>query len=92
MSVDIGQKTLTQLREIYGNDKVFFIKCDVTKEEDFTNAWDETENFFGRKIDVLANNAGINHLSGWKKCFDVNMVIKHIILNNLHRELISMEQ
>ena len=70
-----GAKTLHEFQEKFGNDRVCFIKCDVTKEEQFINLFDETEKFFNVKcVDVLVNNAGINNNLGWRKCFDVNIM------------------
>ena len=73
LNEDVGRKSLQELCDRFGNDKVHFIKCDVTKSEDFERAWNEAEKHFSASIDVLVNNAGINHLRGWKKCLDVNL-------------------
>ena len=39
-----------------------------------------SEEFFGEKVEVLVNNAGINHAQGWEKCLSVNLVRKALIL------------
>lgn len=44
------------------NAAVSGIACDVTKEEQLKAALDETKNTYGR-IDVLVNNAGLQHVS-----------------------------
>ena len=62
-------------KEKFGNDRVCFVKCDVTKEEEFENLFDEAEEYFKVQcIDILVNNAGINMNLGWKKCMDVNIM------------------
>lgn len=55
--------------------------CDVTKEEEFTELWESTERAFGSSVDVLVNNAGVNHLPGWRKCMDIDIVSKrfHVV-------------
>ncbi|KAJ0172861.1 hypothetical protein K1T71_011037 [Dendrolimus kikuchii] len=53
--------------------KVIFIKCDVSKEEDITKAFDEVLAEF-KQIDVLINNAGImvDSPNFWRIACDVN--------------------
>ena len=71
---DAGAKTLAEFQETFGEDRVFFVRCDVIKQEEFVNLFDEAEKAFGVKcIDILVNNAGINNNLGWRKCFDVNI-------------------
>ena len=36
-----GDKTLAELKERFGVGNVCFVKCDVTKEEDFKNLFDK---------------------------------------------------
>ena len=70
-----GETTLTELRERFGQDKVCFFKCDVTKDEEFEQLFDEAEKFFKVScVDILANNAGINTNFGWRKCMEVNIM------------------
>ena len=72
---DVANKTLKELQHSYGNENVCFVKCDVTKEDEFANLFNETEKKFNVAcVDVLVNNAGINTKLGWKKCIDVNMI------------------
>ncbi len=54
---------------------MYWCRCDVTSESDFAQLWDSTEaHFGGQTVDMLVNNAGINHKPGWKKCMDVDIV------------------
>ena len=43
-------------------------------KDDLVEVFDSTEKFFGGKVEILVNNAGINHSMGWKKCMDVDIV------------------
>ena len=75
MNQDRGEATLTELRERFGEEKVCFVACDVTEEEQFRNLFDKAEEFFKVScVDLLANNAGVNLNFGWKKCLEVNIV------------------
>ena len=70
-----GEATLDELKKMFGQDRVHFISCDVTKTDDLRTLFDETEKFFNVScIDILVNNAGINVNFGWKKCLDVNIM------------------
>merc|ERR1712158_251341 len=70
-----GLATLEELREKFGKDKVTFVQCDVTKQEQFSKLFDECEAYFKVDcIDLLVNNAGINTNLGWRKCMEVNII------------------
>merc|ERR1712013_58746 len=72
---ETGEKTLAELKERFGEDKVCFVACNVTVEQDFKNLFDKAEEFFKVScIDILVNNAGINTNWGWKKCMEVNIM------------------
>ena len=69
------EATLAELGERFGPEKVCFVQCDVTKEEEFRNLFDRAEENFGVNcVDILANNAGINVNHGWRKCMEVNIM------------------
>ena len=36
--------------------------------------YDGCEKQFGGAVDIFCNNAGINHLPGWRKCMDIDIV------------------
>ena len=70
-----GEATSDELKKMFGQDRVHFFPCDVTKTDDLRTLFDETEKFFNVScIDILVNNAGINVNFGWKKCLDVNIM------------------
>jgi len=75
VNTEKGEATLKELRERFGQDKVHFVACDVTSDDQFQNLFDKTEEFFKVDcVDILANNAGINTNYGWKKCMDINIM------------------
>ena len=68
-----GKETLEEFSNRFGKDHVHFFLCDVTKQDQFVNLYDETEKYFNSKVELLVNNAGINTSLGWRKCIDVNV-------------------
>merc|ERR1712192_125037 len=68
----MGKSTLSELKETFGQDRVAFISCDVTKRDNLVALYEGCENHFGAKIDIWCNNAGINANHGWRLCLEVN--------------------
>ena len=69
-----GEAALKELQERFSKDKVCFVPCDVTNEDEFRNLFDEAEkNFNVGCVDILVNNAGINTIHGWRKCMSINI-------------------
>ncbi|XP_046965324.1 15-hydroxyprostaglandin dehydrogenase [NAD(+)]-like [Vanessa cardui] len=66
-----GKALEKKLAEKYHTDKVRFMKCDVTKEEELNAAFDETLQRFGY-IDVVVNNAGIANDAIHRKEIEIN--------------------
>jgi len=71
---EVGRQTAAELIEEFGKDKVHFIQCDVTKIEDLTDLYDGCEEYFNGKVDIFCNNAGINHVRGWKLCMEIDIM------------------
>ncbi|XP_026741366.1 peroxisomal hydratase-dehydrogenase-epimerase-like [Trichoplusia ni] len=68
---DVGKATTERLNKTYGS-KVVFIKCDVSKEDDITKAFDAVVAQF-KQVDVLINNAGVMiDAQAWRLASDVN--------------------
>ncbi|ESP05291.1 hypothetical protein LOTGIDRAFT_208290 [Lottia gigantea] len=67
-----GKKVESRLQTTYGQDKVKFIYCDVTKEDVFIGAFKEAVETFG-PIDIMINNAGMIHEKKWQYMMDVNV-------------------
>lgn len=72
---DEGKALEKELNERHGNNKVRFIKCDITDEEQLFKAFDTIINENGC-IDVVINNAGImnDDPKVFKKSIAVNVV------------------
>lgn len=73
-NLETGSNTLKELSARFGEENVHFIKCDVTKEEELKSLYDGCETHFKSKVDIFCNNAGINHIPGWKKCMDIDIM------------------
>jgi hypothetical protein len=45
--------------------------------------YEGAEKHFGSAVEVFCNNAGINHVPGWRKCMDIDIVSTgiHIIIH-----------
>ena len=71
----VAKNTFDDFKNEFGKEKVHMVVCDVTKQEQFANLFNETEKFFNVKyIDVLVNNAGVSDKFGWRKCMEVNII------------------
>jgi len=69
-----GASALAELSERFGKNKVHFIKCNVLEKDDIVNLYEGCEKHFGRTVDIFCNNAGINHVRGWKLCMDIDIM------------------
>ncbi|XP_026741210.1 15-hydroxyprostaglandin dehydrogenase [NAD(+)]-like [Trichoplusia ni] len=69
---ELGKATTEKLNKQYGN-KVSFIKCDCSKENDIVKAFNEVVALV-KQIDVIVNNAGImnDNPKVWRLASDVN--------------------
>jgi 3-oxoacyl-[acyl-carrier protein] reductase len=80
---DIDIKRIENAREKLGHyGKVEIVKCDISNEDSVREFIKQSISFFGeKKIDILANNAGIApfglfedlNLDTWKRTIDVNL-------------------
>jgi len=69
-----GEKTQEKLVEEFGKAGVGFCKQDVTDEAGWPLVWDAADAFFSPgKVEALCNNAGIVHVSAWKRVLDINL-------------------
>jgi len=71
---DVGLKTKVELAEEFGKEKVHFIQCDVTKDDDLKQLYDGCEEYFKGSVDIFCNNAGINHVRGWRLCMEIDII------------------
>jgi len=74
INAKMGQETAKEFSDKFGEKRVFWKECDVTVSEQFEQLYSETETFFNQPVNLLVNNAGINHKFGWKKCMEVDIV------------------
>ena len=79
MREDTGLGTLKEFSERFGQENVHFVKCDVTKDEEIVNLYESCEAHFNKKVDIFCNNAGINHLLGWRKCMQIDIVSSSLL-------------
>jgi len=69
-----------ELQKLGGQENVFAMGCDLTKETDVTAAFKETKDYFG-EISIVLHSAGISYnapfeeteLSGWQRLIDINL-------------------
>jgi len=57
------------------DDGVCFVKCDITKKDDWSELWELAEKSLKGPIDILINNAGLS--ASWDKMLDI-MVMGHV--------------
>ncbi|KAK7079652.1 hypothetical protein SK128_025837 [Halocaridina rubra] len=67
-----GLETEKELQAAHGADNVVFVKCDVTKDEDYNKLWDTATEKLG-PVMLLVNNAGIGNEKNWQLTMDINV-------------------
>uniref|UniRef100_A0A6P8QNQ3 15-hydroxyprostaglandin dehydrogenase [NAD(+)] n=1 Tax=Geotrypetes seraphini TaxID=260995 RepID=A0A6P8QNQ3_GEOSA len=72
IAVEKGEEYKTLLDEEFGEGKAIFIVCDVTNQDQLTDAFQQTVDHFG-KLNIVVNNAGINNEKNWEKTINVNL-------------------
>ena len=55
---NLGRQTLSELSETFGEDRVVFVCCDVTKEDSVEKLIKQAEEVFKSKLYCFINNAG----------------------------------
>ncbi|XP_075529719.1 15-hydroxyprostaglandin dehydrogenase [NAD(+)]-like [Dermacentor variabilis] len=66
-----GIDTERGFRATFGEDRVIFMKCDITKDEAFEDCFVRAKKKFGR-LDIVVNNAGFAGEESWRKIFEIN--------------------
>ncbi|KAK4876771.1 hypothetical protein RN001_009277 [Aquatica leii] len=67
-----GMKALEELQKKFGNDRVIFVKTDITDIKQFEDAFKKTVEKFGH-VDILINNAGVLDDRIWEKQISINV-------------------
>ncbi|XP_022090280.1 15-hydroxyprostaglandin dehydrogenase [NAD(+)]-like [Acanthaster planci] len=67
-----GKETEKELKK-YGEEKVVFVKCDITSEADLEALFTKTKEKFGT-VNLLVNNAGVQDEQNWRLCVNVNVI------------------
>lgn len=68
-----GEETTKGFQEEFGSEKCRFQDADVSSKEDWEQLWDRAAEFFGGKVDVLVNNAGVSPVLPFEIVMKVNL-------------------
>ncbi|KAJ8949036.1 hypothetical protein NQ314_008304, partial [Rhamnusium bicolor] len=72
ISEENGLKVVKDFLKTF-NDKVLFIKADVTVQKQFEDAFEKTIHKF-KHLDIVINNAGIVNELQWEETIAINLV------------------
>ncbi|KAH9523608.1 hypothetical protein Btru_040442 [Bulinus truncatus] len=72
IQVEKGKLVESEFKGKYGEDKVLFLKCDVSSFENINSCFQKALSTFGC-IDIMVNNAGIVDESKWKEMITINL-------------------
>jgi len=67
-----GDETNKAFQEEFGVDRCSFQEADVSSKADWEKLWSRAESFFGGKVDVLVNNAGVSPVLPFDTVMKVN--------------------
>ncbi|KAL7630001.1 UNVERIFIED_CONTAM: hypothetical protein RMT77_019879 [Armadillidium vulgare] len=67
---DLGETVTKKLQNDFGKSNVLFVKCDITSEKEFEDAYNTCEKELG-KITILCNNAGV-FAKDYRTSMDIN--------------------
>ena len=85
----LGDETRSEFSNVYGSKNVYFVSCDVRKNDQVQNVFKESKEYFNvEKIDILVNNAGVSDSDK----FDWRMVIEINYLGVMNGTTIAMEE
>ena len=85
----LGDETRSEFSNVYGSKRIYFVSCDVRKNDQVQNVFKEAKEYFNvEKIDILVNNAGVSDSDK----FDWRMVIEINYLGVMNGTTIAMEE
>ncbi|XP_046601366.1 15-hydroxyprostaglandin dehydrogenase [NAD(+)]-like isoform X1 [Neodiprion lecontei] len=67
-----GDESAKKLNAEFGSDRAIFIVCDVTKQQEFEDAFAKVVKEFGG-LDIVINNAGIMDDARWELMIEINI-------------------
>ncbi|XP_046435126.1 15-hydroxyprostaglandin dehydrogenase [NAD(+)]-like [Neodiprion fabricii] len=67
-----GDESAKKLNAEFGSDRAIFIVCDVTKQQEFEDAFAKVVEEFGG-LDIVINNAGIMDDARWELMIEINI-------------------
>ena len=62
------------LQKEYGEDKIAFMRVDITSHQNFEEAFEKCFELFNG-IDVVVNNAGVDGEINWESQLQINMYV-----------------
>jgi len=68
-----GEETNKAFQEEFGVDQCSFQEADVSSKAEWEKLWSRAESFFGGKVDVLVNNAGVSPVLPFDTVMKVNL-------------------
>nr|XP_022909261.1 peroxisomal hydratase-dehydrogenase-epimerase-like [Onthophagus taurus] len=67
-----GEEVVDELSKEYGNNRVIFVKLDVTNKKEVEDGMKKTVEIF-KNFDIMINNAGVMNDAIWEKQIDINI-------------------
>ncbi|KAK4876629.1 hypothetical protein RN001_009135 [Aquatica leii] len=68
-----GENAVKEIGDEFGDDKVLFVKTDVTDRNQYEEAFEKTVDRF-KNIDIVVNNAGVMNDAIWERQISINLV------------------
>ncbi|GLV39092.1 Photoreceptor dehydrogenase [Carabus blaptoides fortunei] len=72
LNAEAGQQTIKSFGKEFGDERVIFVKANVTSRNEYEDAFKKAIEVYGR-IDIVVNNAGIMNDINYEKCIETNL-------------------
>ena len=73
-----GERNEKEFKKEFGEDKVSFLRVDISSHTSFENAFEKCLDLFGG-IDVVVNNAGVNAEIDWETQLQINFSVRQCL-------------